>query len=55
MELTQQDVDRVVAAALAEDVGSGDATTLALVPEEARCRAASSATRRRGSIPARRR
>jgi nicotinate-nucleotide pyrophosphorylase (carboxylating) len=39
MELTQEDVERVVAAALAEDVGSGDATTLALVPEGARCRA----------------
>ena len=39
MELTQDDIDRVVAAALAEDVGSGDATTLALVPEDARCRA----------------
>ncbi len=31
MELTQQDIERVVAAALAEDVGDGDATTLALV------------------------
>jgi nicotinate-nucleotide pyrophosphorylase (carboxylating) len=39
MELTQQDIERVVAAALAEDVGSGDATTLALVPENARCSA----------------
>jgi nicotinate-nucleotide pyrophosphorylase (carboxylating) len=39
MELTHEDVERVVAAALAEDVGSGDATTLALVPEDARCRA----------------
>jgi nicotinate-nucleotide pyrophosphorylase (carboxylating) len=39
MELTQQDIDRVVAAALAEDLGSGDATTLALVPEDAHCRA----------------
>ncbi len=39
MELTQQDIDRVVAGALAEDVGSGDATTLALVPEDARCSA----------------
>jgi len=39
MELTPEDVDRVVGAALAEDVGSGDATTLALVPEGARCRA----------------
>lgn len=39
MELTQQDIDRVVSAALAEDVGDGDATTLALVPEDAQCRA----------------
>jgi nicotinate-nucleotide pyrophosphorylase (carboxylating) len=39
MELTQADVDRVVAAALAEDVGSGDRTTEALVPPDARCRA----------------
>jgi nicotinate-nucleotide pyrophosphorylase (carboxylating) len=39
MELTQEDIERVVTAALAEDVGSGDATTLALVPEDARCRA----------------
>jgi nicotinate-nucleotide pyrophosphorylase (carboxylating) len=39
VELTQQDIDRVVSAALAEDVGDGDATTLALIPEDARCRA----------------
>ena len=39
MELTHEDIDRVVEAALAEDVGSGDATTLALVPADARCRA----------------
>jgi nicotinate-nucleotide pyrophosphorylase (carboxylating) len=39
MELTQDDIDRFVGAALAEDVGSGDATTLALVPADARCRA----------------
>ncbi|HUZ16133.1 MAG TPA: carboxylating nicotinate-nucleotide diphosphorylase [Gaiellaceae bacterium] len=39
MELTQEDIDRVVGVALAEDVGSGDATTLALVPGDARCRA----------------
>jgi nicotinate-nucleotide pyrophosphorylase (carboxylating) len=39
MELRQEDVERVVGAALAEDLGSGDATTLALVPEDARCRA----------------
>jgi nicotinate-nucleotide pyrophosphorylase (carboxylating) len=39
MELTQADIDRVIAAALAEDVGDGDRTTAALVPEDARCRA----------------
>jgi nicotinate-nucleotide pyrophosphorylase (carboxylating) len=39
MELNQVDIDRVVEAALAEDVGSGDATTRALVPADARCRA----------------
>jgi nicotinate-nucleotide pyrophosphorylase (carboxylating) len=39
VELTRDDIDRVVDAALAEDVGSGDATTLALVPTDARCRA----------------
>jgi nicotinate-nucleotide pyrophosphorylase (carboxylating) len=39
MELTQADIDRVIAAALAEDVGNGDRTTAALVPEDARCRA----------------
>jgi nicotinate-nucleotide pyrophosphorylase (carboxylating) len=39
MELTPADIERVVDAALAEDIGSGDATTLALVPEDARCRA----------------
>jgi len=39
VELTQAEIDRVVAAALAEDVGTGDATTAALVPEDARCRA----------------
>ena len=39
MELSQADIDRVVETALAEDVGSGDATTLALVPEDMRCRA----------------
>jgi len=39
MELTQGDIERVVAAALAEDVGDGDRTTAALVPEDARCRA----------------
>jgi nicotinate-nucleotide pyrophosphorylase (carboxylating) len=39
MELSQADIERVVEAALAEDVGSVDATTLALVPADARCRA----------------
>ncbi len=39
MELSQSDIERVVEAALAEDVGNGDATTLALVPADARCRA----------------
>ena len=39
MELTREDIERVVAAALAEDVGDGDRTTTALVPEDARCRA----------------
>jgi nicotinate-nucleotide pyrophosphorylase (carboxylating) len=39
MELTQETIDRVVAAALAEDVGAGDLTTEALVPADARCRA----------------
>ena len=40
MELTAQAVDRVVRAALAEDVGAGDLTTEAVVSAEARCRAA---------------
>jgi nicotinate-nucleotide pyrophosphorylase (carboxylating) len=39
MELTEADIDRVVAAALAEDVGGGDRTTAALVPDDVRCRA----------------
>ena len=39
MELTQEQIDSVVAAALDEDIGTGDATTVALVPAEARCRA----------------
>jgi nicotinate-nucleotide pyrophosphorylase (carboxylating) len=39
MELTQETIERVVAAALAEDVGAGDLTTEALVPADARCRA----------------
>jgi nicotinate-nucleotide pyrophosphorylase (carboxylating) len=39
MELTQAEIERVVATALAEDVGSGDATSEAVVPADARCRA----------------
>jgi nicotinate-nucleotide pyrophosphorylase (carboxylating) len=39
MELTQAAIDGVVAAALAEDVGSGDLTSEALVPPDVRCRA----------------
>jgi nicotinate-nucleotide pyrophosphorylase (carboxylating) len=39
MELTQADIDRVVATALAEDVGAGDRTSEALVPADVRCRA----------------
>jgi nicotinate-nucleotide pyrophosphorylase (carboxylating) len=39
MDLTQADIDRVVAAALAEDVGDGDRTTTALVPAGTLCRA----------------
>ncbi len=39
MELSQVDIDRVVETALAEDVWTGDVTTLALVPADARCRA----------------
>jgi nicotinate-nucleotide pyrophosphorylase (carboxylating) len=39
MELTAAEVERVVAIALAEDVGSGDVTTEALVPPDSRCRA----------------
>jgi nicotinate-nucleotide pyrophosphorylase (carboxylating) len=39
MELTRRDIERVVAAALAEDVGDGDITSEALVPPDARCRA----------------
>jgi nicotinate-nucleotide pyrophosphorylase (carboxylating) len=39
MELTQAEIDRVVATALAEDVGAGDRTSEALVPADARCRA----------------
>jgi len=39
MELTREEIERVVAVALAEDVGSGDLTSEALVPPDARCRA----------------
>ena len=39
MDLTQADIDRVVATALAEDVGDGDRTTTALVPAGTLCRA----------------
>jgi nicotinate-nucleotide pyrophosphorylase (carboxylating) len=39
MVLTQADIDRVVAAALAEDVGDGDVTSEALVPQDADCSA----------------
>src|SRR5260221_702142 len=37
MELSQTDIDRVVEAALAEDVGSGDTTTRALEKYAVRC------------------
>ena len=33
----QADIDRLVLAALAEDIGDGDITTVATVPEELRC------------------
>jgi nicotinate-nucleotide pyrophosphorylase (carboxylating) len=39
MELSADQVERVVRSALAEDVGAGDLTTDAIVPAEARCRA----------------
>jgi nicotinate-nucleotide pyrophosphorylase (carboxylating) len=39
MELTADQIGRVVATALAEDVGTGDRTTDAIVPAAARCRA----------------
>src|SRR5688572_19105356 len=38
--LPRDEIDRAVQAALAEDIGSGDATTLATVPESTRARAA---------------
>ena len=37
--LNPEEILRAVRAALAEDVGSGDVTTLATVPEDSRCRA----------------
>src|ERR1039458_1468624 len=39
MELSAAEIRRAVQAALAEDIGSGDATTLATVPETAPARA----------------
>jgi nicotinate-nucleotide pyrophosphorylase (carboxylating) len=39
MELTQAALERVVRTALAEDVGSGDRTTDAVVPADVQCRA----------------
>jgi nicotinate-nucleotide pyrophosphorylase (carboxylating) len=39
VELTEQATAALVATALAEDVGDGDLTTTALVPDDARCRA----------------
>jgi nicotinate-nucleotide pyrophosphorylase (carboxylating) len=39
MELTHEEIERVVATALAEDVGPGDATSEAVVPADTRCRA----------------
>lgn len=39
MELTAQQIERVVSVALAEDVGSGDRTTEAIVPADAACEA----------------
>jgi len=39
MELTAEQIDRVVRTGLAEDIGAGDLTTQAVVPAEARCRA----------------
>jgi nicotinate-nucleotide pyrophosphorylase (carboxylating) len=39
MELTRDDIRRIVDVALVEDVGDGDRTTLTLVPADARCSA----------------
>ena len=39
MELSAAEIRRAVKLALAEDIGSGDATTLATVPEAATARA----------------
>jgi nicotinate-nucleotide pyrophosphorylase (carboxylating) len=41
--LPRHEIDRLVSAALSEDIGAGDATTLATVPESARARAAMAA------------
>ena len=40
MELSAAEIRRAVRAALTEDIGSGDVTTLATVPETATARAA---------------
>ena len=39
MELTADEIRKAVRAALAEDIGGGDATTLATVPQNATARA----------------
>ena len=39
MELSAAEIRHAVQAALAEDIGSGDATTLAIVPETATAKA----------------
>ena len=39
MELTAAEIHAAVVAALAEDIGPGDVTTLATVPEQSRARA----------------
>lgn len=39
LSLSDQEIQRAVAQALAEDIGSGDVTTLAVVPEQSRARA----------------
>ena len=45
MKLTAAEIRRAVRAALAEDIGSGDATTLATVPANATIRAAHAGAR----------